>query len=149
MKKAIHSISVLIPILLMVSCDVFKEEPPQAPPRPVVFPQIPLDDSQTPAHPPISPPPSVPDSLSPLHQSLIGTKWKIGDISAHFKTANQVTLQGGPFAELAMQGVETAYTFEDGNITIRVLGETQTGTWDGTTLSINNTTAVLQTPSQE
>jgi hypothetical protein len=75
-------------------------------------------------------------------ETLVGTKWVLGDIVLTFEgpgngTAAKLLAGGrpGPFMPLD-------YDVQDGVVTISVLGEQQQGTWDGTTLTMDGVDAV-------
>lgn len=78
------------------------------------------------------------EEAAPAADGLVGTKWTHNGISMEFKEGNKVQLSGGqlPGAQ------EFDYTLTDGEISVDVLGQVYTGTWDGTTLIVGGTEAV-------
>jgi len=68
---------------------------------------------------------------------LVGTKWNVGEYEVEFKNNTTVLVKGGQINDLAPEGVEGAYTLEDGRIEVEVLGETRVGTWDGEKLVVD------------
>jgi hypothetical protein len=71
---------------------------------------------------------------------LEGSTWKIGEFTVLFKDATTINVKGGPVPD----GIDGTYKVENGNITINVLTETKTGTWDGKTLVIDGKNAEKQ-----
>lgn len=76
-------------------------------------------------------------SLSPAHAQLVGTSWVFGEITITFKSGTTAFVQGGRVATLAPEGVDGHYTLADGKISLDVMGETMSGTWDGESLVID------------
>lgn len=71
---------------------------------------------------------------------LEGTTWKIDEFTVAFKDATTINVKGGPLGD--GEGIPGTYTVENGAITINAMGQSKSGTWDGTNLSIDNTPAV-------
>lgn len=69
--------------------------------------------------------------------ALVGTTWKLGDFTINFKDAAKVNIKGGPFPD----GMDADYKVENGNLSVSVMGQTKTGKWDGTTLTIDDKAA--------
>ena len=76
--------------------------------------------------------------------ALVGSTWKIGEFTANFKDATTVSLKGGALASIAPDGLDAKYTLADGKIEVNTMGMTKTGTFDGTNLIIDGSTAVRQ-----
>ncbi|MCX5772063.1 MAG: hypothetical protein NTZ09_17570 [Candidatus Hydrogenedentes bacterium] len=76
--------------------------------------------------------------------TLVGSTWKIGEFTANFKDATTVSLKGGALASVAPDGLDAKYTLADGKVELIAMGMTKTGTFDGTNLIIDGTTAVRQ-----
>ncbi|MDX9974269.1 MAG: hypothetical protein RBU21_14895 [FCB group bacterium] len=72
--------------------------------------------------------------------ALVGTTWKLGDFTLNFKDAAKVNIKGGPFPD----GMDADYKVVDGAFTVSVMGQTKTGTWDGTALIIDEKAAEKQ-----
>lgn len=78
-----------------------------------------------------------------LHQKLIGTKWKLGDIDVHFKDAETVHLNGGPLTMMtAGKGLDAKYAYSEGGLRVNAMGQSKTGTWDGTSLTVDGEAGV-------
>jgi hypothetical protein len=78
----------------------------------------------------------------PLHQKLIGTAWRVGEVDVTILDARTLFLKGGAAAKIATGGFETRYHYENGSIAVQVLGNTLAGVWDGENLVIDGTPAV-------
>lgn len=76
-----------------------------------------------------------------LLDSLIGTTWMVGDMRVHFKDGQYVLVEGGEVAEIAPEGMNAAYTLENGTITVTAMGRTTTATWDGERLVVGGVPA--------
>jgi len=74
---------------------------------------------------------------------LTGTKWVYDEIELEFREGNKVFLKGGPLAALAPDGTEADYTLEDGVFEVVVLGQTYSGSFDGTALTVDGKAAEL------
>lgn len=76
---------------------------------------------------------------------LVGTKWVYDGIALEFKEGNKVFLKGGPLAALAPDGTDAAYTLEEGGaFEVTVLGQSYSGTFDGTKLMVDGKEAVKE-----
>ena len=84
---------------------------------------------------------AAPDATDPQHALLIGTTWTLGDMELNFKDASTLTISGGPVAMLAPDGLDAAYTYAAGALEVSAVGQTRTGTWDGSALTFDGQTA--------
>ena len=75
---------------------------------------------------------------------LVGSKWEYDGIALEFKEGNKVFLKGGPLAALAPDGTEADYTLDGEKFSVSVLGQTYTGTYDGTKLIVDGKEATMQ-----
>jgi hypothetical protein len=82
------------------------------------------------------PPAALPEGLPRLHGELIGTAWTFSDIRLKFLDVSTCLVVGGRVATLAPEGVNAPYTFDEGTVSLSVMGEQMTGTWDGEKLVI-------------
>lgn len=87
---------------------------------------------------PIKPETGLPED--PLAAQLIGTTWRFGEIHATFVDARTLWLKGGSVAEIAEEGISANYTFKDGIIEFKVMGETRFGAWNGDILVLDGMT---------
>jgi HEAT repeat protein len=88
--------------------------------------------------PPVAEPAATP--TPPATTGLEGSTWKLGDFELTFKDATTFHLKGGSVPE----GMDVDYKVEDGVFTATVMDQTKTGTWDGTTLTIDDKKAEKQ-----
>ncbi len=124
-------------------------EPPSEPhtPAPGLAPQPPAPSGQPAA--PVSPPesqeqgqaaaesPEAAPGLDPLHQKLLGTKWRINDIEVAFIAPDKVFVQGGALTQFYPDGTEARYTYNDGAVVVSVMGQSTGAQWDGERLLVN------------
>lgn len=82
--------------------------------------------------------------VMPTAASLAGSAWMLGDVSIDFIDEDSAYIKGGPLEKLAPEGLEIPYSLEDGVIEASIMGQTRTGTWDGTTLTIDGSVAELR-----
>jgi len=82
-----------------------------------------------------------------LHAQLVGTAWQVGDFHFTFVDASTVKIKGGALTTVAPDGLDGSYTYADGEIEVSAMGQTRTGTWDGETLEVDGTEAVLLSES--
>lgn len=116
-----------------------------APEADLAAPAEPAAVSVTPAEPaaPVEPAAPADAAAAPAAASgLEGSTWKLGEFVITFNDASTITVKGGPLGE--GEGVPGTYTVENGNITINAVNQSKTGTWDGTALVIDGTTAEKQ-----
>ena len=75
---------------------------------------------------------------------LVGTTWLVGDVTVTFKDGASAFAKGGMLAQVAPDGLDVAYTLKDSIVEIGALGQTMTGTFDGTKLVIDGKVALRQ-----
>jgi len=110
-----------------------EEKAPAAAPEPAPEPEAaPAPEEAAPAEPAVA------------GGTLVGSTWKIGEFTATFKDDTTVSLKGGPLAAIAPNGLDAKYTLADGKLTVKAMGQTKSGTFDGTNLIIDGDTAVRQ-----
>ena len=120
---------------------------PEAAPAPVPAP-APVAPAPVPAPAPEAAPapaPAAPAAAAPaVAGTLVGSTWKLGEFTANFKDDTTVSLKGGQLAAIAPDGLDAKYTLKDGKVELNAMGMTKNGTFDGTNLVIDGTTAVRQ-----
>lgn len=141
-------LSLVLAGMLLTACGgETASAPPPAPPLPAVQPPLPAPvpaptSAVAPPAPVSQPAPAametveaqdVAPTMDPqaLHQALIGTSWRVGDMQIKFLDESKVFAKGGMIAELSLEGITASYTFENGKITATAAGKSVMGAWDG------------------
>ena len=143
-------LGVLACVLIAVLSGCGGDQTPVAPGDEEAVPAAPVKETEATEAPAPSETPAaaaVASDADPLLQQLIGTTWTAGEYTVNFVDESKVKLQGGKLKDLFPQGMDALFTFEpnaDGAATISVsaLGQTTSGTWDGTNLVIDGEVAV-------
>ncbi len=107
---------------------------PEAPPVPA---EAPAPEEAAPAEAP-----APPRDPAELHQALVGTAWRIGDMEIAFLDEKKVFAKGGMVADLTLEGLTASYALDNGVITATAAGRTLTAEWDGQKLRVAGKEAV-------
>ncbi|HUW62166.1 MAG TPA: hypothetical protein VMZ06_14280 [Candidatus Bathyarchaeia archaeon] len=147
---------VLAMVAIFAACSNPETAPPPTPqpktdlpkPAPAAAPAPAAEPAPAPAPAPeAAPAPDTaaqPAAPAAAAAALVGSTWKIGEFTANFKDATTVSLKGGALASIAPDGLDAKYTLADGKIEVNAMGTVKTGTFDGTNLIIDGSTAVRQ-----
>lgn len=146
MKNYVFLCLALAAVTMFAACS---NPEPQPKPNDSALPQpAPKEEAPaaTPAPAPAPEAAPAPEKAEPavVGATLVGSTWKIGEFTATFKDDTTVSLKGGPLAAIAPNGLDAKYTLADGKVTVSAMGQTKSGTFDGTNLIIDGDTAVRQ-----
>lgn len=109
---------------------------------------LPVEETAPPVDGAVTDTAPVEDSASAgggdAHAKLVGTKWQAGEFELNFTDKEKVMIKGGPLAAIAPDGLEATYTFDGTVLQVTAMGQTKTGTWDGTKLVLDGAEATMQ-----
>lgn len=102
---------------------------------PAPAPAPPRQSAAAPAAP--SPPPApAPLPEDPGHRLLVGTEWRLGEMTVRFLDAERLLVRGGDVAPHAPGGITVKYRYADGAVEASVMGQPIAARWDGAALSV-------------
>lgn len=96
------------------------------------------------AAPPVSAPAPLPED--PKHRLLVGTEWRLGEMTVHFLDAGRLLVKGGDVAPHAPGGITVKYRYTDGAVEASVMGQPIAAQWDGASLSVGGLAAEKMAP---